>query len=201
VDCIGEEYSISSADTTFHYANPIDSVTGDSPLDESIMLYVVAVVNLIVYIYIVRYVKLVFVIHVGGTRCITSSTDNIMKILARITLNVEFIRTCIFIFWFYVWIQLRVWSILTLFSIFWNWSDLGRNAGTGRSPRQRSTRQSTVVRALKSVHVVHVGGTRNFQCRQQDENTWITAWMLNLRTCIFFKFHLRFKYKDEYDQY
>jgi hypothetical protein len=45
-----------------------------------------------------RYVKSVFVIHVGGTRCITSSTDNIMKILARITLNVEFIRTCIFIF-------------------------------------------------------------------------------------------------------
>jgi hypothetical protein len=45
-----------------------------------------------------RYVKLVFVVHVGGTRCITSSTDNIMKILARITLNVEFIRTCIFIF-------------------------------------------------------------------------------------------------------
>jgi hypothetical protein len=49
-----------------------------------------------------RYVKLVFVVHVGGTRCITSSTDNIMKILARITLNVEFIRTCIFIFLFYV---------------------------------------------------------------------------------------------------
>ena len=45
-----------------------------------------------------RYVKSVFVIHVGGTRCITSSTDNIMKILARITLTVEFIRTCIFIF-------------------------------------------------------------------------------------------------------
>ena len=102
VDCIGEEYSISSADTTFHYANPIDSVTGDSPLDESIMLYVVAVVNLIVYIYIVRYVKLVFVIHVGGTRCITSSTDNIMKILARITLTVEFIRGYIFIFLLYV---------------------------------------------------------------------------------------------------
>jgi hypothetical protein len=44
------------------------------------------------------YVKLVFIIHVGGTRCVTSSTDNIMNIHARITLNVEFIRTCIFIF-------------------------------------------------------------------------------------------------------
>jgi hypothetical protein len=43
-------------------------------------------------------VKLVFIIHVGGTRCVTSSTDNIMNIHARITLNVEFIRTCIFIF-------------------------------------------------------------------------------------------------------
>ena len=45
-----------------------------------------------------RYVKLVFVVHVGGTRYVTSSTDNIMKRLARITLTVEFIRTCIFIF-------------------------------------------------------------------------------------------------------
>ena len=45
-----------------------------------------------------RYVKSVFMIHVGGTRCVTSSTDNIMKIHARITLTVEFIRTCICLF-------------------------------------------------------------------------------------------------------
>ena len=32
------------------------------------------------------------------TRCVTSSTANNMKIHARITLNVEFIRTCIFLF-------------------------------------------------------------------------------------------------------
>jgi hypothetical protein len=38
----------------------------------------------------------VFVVHVGGTRCVTSSTGNIMKIQARITLTVEVIRTCIF---------------------------------------------------------------------------------------------------------
>ena len=43
-----------------------------------------------------RYVKSVFVIHVGGTRCVTSSTDTIMKIHFRITLNVEFIRRYIF---------------------------------------------------------------------------------------------------------
>ena len=54
------------------------------------------------------YVKSVFVIHVGGTRYVTSSTDNIMKIHARITLTVEFIRICIFLFLFYVLIQLRV---------------------------------------------------------------------------------------------
>ena len=48
------------------------------------------------------YVKLVFIIHVGGTRCVPSSTDNIMKRQARITLTVEFIRTCIFKFLFYV---------------------------------------------------------------------------------------------------
>ena len=42
-------------------------------------------------------VREVFVIHVGGTRCVTSSTDNVMKIHARITLTVECIRTCIFL--------------------------------------------------------------------------------------------------------
>jgi hypothetical protein len=43
-------------------------------------------------------VREVFVIHVGGTRYVTSSTGNIMKIRARITLTVEFIRTCLFLF-------------------------------------------------------------------------------------------------------
>jgi hypothetical protein len=43
-------------------------------------------------------VREIFIIHVGCTRCVTSSTDNIMKIRARITLTVEFIRTCIFLF-------------------------------------------------------------------------------------------------------
>jgi hypothetical protein len=46
---------------------------------------------------VAAYVKSVFIVHVGGTRCVTSSTDNNLKILARITLTVEFIRTCIFI--------------------------------------------------------------------------------------------------------
>jgi len=53
-------------------------------------------------------VKSVFIVHVGGTRCVTSSTDNIMNIHARITLTVEFIRGYIFIFLLYVEIQLRV---------------------------------------------------------------------------------------------
>ena len=47
-----------------------------------------------------RYVKSVFIIHVGGTRCVPSSTDNILNINARITLTVEVIRRCIFIFLF-----------------------------------------------------------------------------------------------------
>ena len=55
-----------------------------------------------------RYVKSVFIVHVGGTRCVTSSTDNIIKIHARITLTVEFIRTRIFLFLFDVSIQGRV---------------------------------------------------------------------------------------------
>jgi hypothetical protein len=49
-----------------------------------------------------RYVKSVFIVHVGGTRCVTSRTDNIMKIHSRITLKVEFIRGYIFICLFYV---------------------------------------------------------------------------------------------------
>ena len=55
-----------------------------------------------VHVNIAAVVREVFVIHVGGTRCVTSSTDNIMKIRARITLIVEVIRGYIFIFLFYV---------------------------------------------------------------------------------------------------
>ena len=42
-------------------------------------------------------VREVFLIHVGGTRCVTSSTDHIMNRQARITWTVECIRTCIFL--------------------------------------------------------------------------------------------------------
>ena len=52
-----------------------------------------------------RYVKSVFIVHVGCTRCVTFSTANNMKIHVRITLTVECIRTRIFLFLFYVWIQ------------------------------------------------------------------------------------------------
>ena len=55
-----------------------------------------------------RYVKSVFMIHVGGTRGVPSSTDNTMNIHVRITLTVEFIRTCIFLFLCDVSIQGRV---------------------------------------------------------------------------------------------
>ena len=48
------------------------------------------------------YVKSAFIVHVGGTRCVTFSTANNMKIHVRITLNVECIRTRIFLFLFYV---------------------------------------------------------------------------------------------------
>ena len=47
-------------------------------------------------------VREVFVIHVGGTRCVPSSTDHILNIQARITLTVECIRPCIFLFLCYV---------------------------------------------------------------------------------------------------
>jgi hypothetical protein len=44
---------------------------------------------------------LVFMIHVGGTCCVTSNTGNNMKIHARISLGVECIRTCL-CFYFYL---------------------------------------------------------------------------------------------------
>jgi hypothetical protein len=62
-------------------------------------------------------VREVFVIHVGGTRCVTSSTGNIMNIHARINLNVEFIRGYIFKCLLYVGRQGRVGSRLTFFSM------------------------------------------------------------------------------------
>jgi hypothetical protein len=38
----------------------------------------------------------VFIVHVGGTRCVTSSIDNNMKVHACLLLNVEFRQACIF---------------------------------------------------------------------------------------------------------
>ena len=45
-------------------------------------------------------VREILMIHVGGTRCVPSSTDNSMKIHARITLTVEVIRTCLFVYFY-----------------------------------------------------------------------------------------------------
>jgi hypothetical protein len=47
---------------------------------------------------IANIVKVRSIVHVGCTRCVTSSTDNIMKIHVRITLTVKVIRTRIFLF-------------------------------------------------------------------------------------------------------
>ena len=49
-----------------------------------------------------RYVKSVFMLHVGGTRCVTWSIDRIIQRHACITWGVEFIRAIFFIFFFYV---------------------------------------------------------------------------------------------------
>jgi hypothetical protein len=47
---------------------------------------------------IANIVKVRSIVHVGCTRCVTSSTDHNLKIHVRITLTVEVIRTRIFIF-------------------------------------------------------------------------------------------------------
>jgi hypothetical protein len=44
-----------------------------------------------------RQVRDVFIVHVGGTRCVPFSTDHTMHIHARITWGVECIRTCLFL--------------------------------------------------------------------------------------------------------
>ena len=51
---------------------------------------------------VVFVVFVVHVVHVGGTRCVTSSTGNIMNRRARVTLTVEVIRGYICIFLLYV---------------------------------------------------------------------------------------------------
>ena len=53
-------------------------------------------------------VREVFVVHVGGTRCVPSITDNNMNRHARTTLTVACIRTCLLICLLYVEIQGRV---------------------------------------------------------------------------------------------
>ena len=72
------------------------------PFSSLVAVVVVAPVEPAMVVVGARMVREVFMIHVGGTRCVTSSTGNNMKIQARITLTVEFIRGCIFIFLFYV---------------------------------------------------------------------------------------------------
>ena len=46
------------------------------------------------------YVKSVFMMHVGCTRCVTSNTDHHLKIRAR--MGVDLIRACMFLFFLYV---------------------------------------------------------------------------------------------------
>ena len=47
-----------------------------------------------------RFVKLVFIVPVGGTRCVTWSIDRIVQIHARITWGVVLILAIFFIFFF-----------------------------------------------------------------------------------------------------
>ena len=54
------------------------------------------------YVKSLLYMLVVLVVYSSCTRRVTSSTENNMKIHARITLTVDFIRGCIFIFLFYV---------------------------------------------------------------------------------------------------
>jgi hypothetical protein len=97
------------------------------------------------------YVNLVFVVHVGGSRGVTSSTDHIMNIHAWITLNGEFIRTCLFVFLLYVEIQGRVSSILTFFFDFTGFQVPWWVPGCGMSETY-----------VKSICMIHVGcGTRD----------------------------------------
>jgi len=56
-ECLGEEYTISSADDTFQYANPIDSAVAGTDRQRkkrTVILYGVAILNLLIYIFIVE---------------------------------------------------------------------------------------------------------------------------------------------------
>ena len=114
-------------------------------------------------------VREVFIVHVGGTCCVTSSTDNIMKIHARITLTVECIRTCIFLFWFYVEIQGRVWSRLTFF---FDFTDV-------------QVRPWSLAQQVSLWYTCWWYSLCNFQYRPQYEHTGSDHCDCGMYTCIF----------------
>ena len=99
-------------------------------------------------------VREVFIVHVGGTRCVTFSTGNTMKIHARITLTVECIPN-MYYFICIVCVNTRTSMINThLFSMF----DL-----PGHHRRRRCGRAAT--------GYVHVGGTCNLEYRSKYTKT------------------------------
>ena len=138
----------------------------------------------------VTQVREVFVIRVGGTRCVTSSTDQIMNIHARIPLTVECIRTCILIFLLYVSIQFQVRSLLTFFRFDFQVASL-----TTALAEQRTTHAATLAQLDGKEHamvcaigLVHVGGTRCVTSSTGNImkiRARITLTVEFIRTCIF----------------
>ena len=109
-----------------------------------------------------RYVKSVFLVHVGGTRCVTSSTDHIIKVQARITLSVEFIRTCIF----YIFILCVNTTTSTINTHTFNIIDFQVRLSSVRSVRQALVRQNICL-----YYTCWLYSLCNFQYRQQYKNT------------------------------
>jgi hypothetical protein len=102
-------------------------------------------------------------IHVGGPRCVTSSTDHIPNIQAWITWTVEVIRGCIF-FYVDVEIQGRVWSRLIFFSILIDCQVLPLHAQAKQSKIKAGTHVVLPMKeeehALPMSTVHHVDGTQ-----------------------------------------
>ena len=97
-----------------------------------------------------RYVKSVFIIHVGGTRWVTSSTDNNMNRHDRITLTVECIRTCLF---FYVYLMWKYNAAYDQYSPFFDVVDFQVEAA-----RERQVQRGRVHYCDQAVHSRHQAG-------------------------------------------
>ena len=117
----------------------------------------------------VLYVKSIFVVHVGCTRCVTSNTDHNMQIQARITLSVEFIRTCIYFIHFILCVN-TITSMITT-NLFFDFTDFQVHQRRPRPPMACAVKhvgESTARERSSQTYFGEIG--RKIHSRHVDSN-------------------------------